>query len=56
MKKDYQRPRVKTHSVELNQMVCQSVKSIESGSAGLKSGGGGSGVARGRKDGDWDED
>lgn len=55
MKKDYQRPSVKTHSVELNQMVCQSVHTATT-NVGLNYDGGNNGVARGREGGDWDDE
>ena len=55
MKKDYHPPSVKTHSVELNQMVCGSVTKANT-NVGLKYDGGGSGPARGRDGGDWDDE
>ena len=55
MKKDYQKPSMTTHSVELSQMVCGSVTTVST-NAGLNYDGGGSGPARGRDGGEWDDE
>ena len=55
MKKDYQKPSMTTHSVELSQMVCGTVTTAST-NVGLNYNGGGSGPARSRDNGDWDEE
>ena len=55
MKKDYQKPSMTTHSVELSQMVCGTVTAAST-NVGLNYDGGNNGVARGRDGGDWDDE
>ena len=56
MKKQYCQPSSKMIIIEAAQLLAGSVKGIESGETGIKYGGAGSGNARSREGGDWDEE
>lgn len=52
MKKDYQKPAMRIERIEHLQIICTSIES----NAGFRSGGGGSGPARARSFGGWDDE
>jgi len=54
-KKDYQKPAMRVVRIQHQQIICTSVTSVSSGDTGLGFGGGGSGPARTRQHGGWDD-
>ena len=56
MKKNYSKPAMRVVRIQQTKMLCGSIRSVESGDAGIGYDGGGSGPARARSFGGWDDE